>query len=71
MTFEELVAQARELSIEQRKALINVLIDSFTESTVSTPLRKKRTPNLHAGQGWMSDDFNDELPDSFWLGEDE
>jgi antitoxin (DNA-binding transcriptional repressor) of toxin-antitoxin stability system len=30
----------------------------------------KRTPGLFPGI-WMSDDFDDELPDSFWLGEDE
>ena len=30
-----------------------------------------RVLGLHAGQGWMSDDFTAELPDSFWLGEDE
>ena len=30
---------------------------------------KPFTFGLHAGMGWMSDDFDDELPDSFWLGE--
>ncbi len=30
----------------------------------------ERIPGLFVG-GWMSDDFDDELPDSFWLGEDE
>jgi prevent-host-death family protein len=29
-----------------------------------------RIPGLQAGQMWMSDDFDAELPDSFWLGED-
>lgn len=29
-----------------------------------------RVPGLHAGMGWMSDDFNDPLPDAFWLGEE-
>lgn len=29
-----------------------------------------RIAGLHAGMGWMSDDFDDELPDSFWLGEE-
>ena len=24
---------------------------------------------LHAGEVWISDDFNAPLPDSFWLGE--
>ncbi len=31
---------------------------------------KKRVVGLHEGQGWISDDFNDELPDEFWFGED-
>lgn len=29
-----------------------------------------RIAGLHAGMGWMSDDFDAELPDSFWLGEE-
>jgi hypothetical protein len=33
--------------------------------------RLPRTPGLHQGKVWMSDDFNDSLPDKFWLGEDE
>ena len=31
---------------------------------------KERIAGLHDGQGWISDDFNDELPDEFWFGED-
>lgn len=30
----------------------------------------QRIAGLHAGQIWMSDDFNDPLPDEFWLGDD-
>lgn len=30
-----------------------------------------RIPNLHAGLIYMSDDFDDPLPDSFWLGEED
>lgn len=37
---------------------------------MSPPEKGKRIPNLHPG-GWISDDFNDPLPDEFWLGEDE
>lgn len=29
----------------------------------------KRVPDLHQGKIWMSDDFNEPLDDSFWLGE--
>jgi hypothetical protein len=32
--------------------------------------RKKRKAGLHDGEMWMADDFNAELPDSFWLGEE-
>ncbi len=27
-----------------------------------------RVLGLHEGQGWISDDFTDPLPDEFWLG---
>ena len=32
--------------------------------------RKPRTPGLAKGMIEMADDFNDPLPDSFWLGEE-
>jgi antitoxin (DNA-binding transcriptional repressor) of toxin-antitoxin stability system len=31
---------------------------------------KKRVFGLHRGQIWVSDDFDDPLPDEFWLGEE-
>ncbi len=31
---------------------------------------KERILGLREGQVWTSDDFDDELPDSFWLGEE-
>ena len=30
----------------------------------------RRIAGLHAGQTWISDDFDAPLPDSFWLGEE-
>ncbi len=33
--------------------------------------QKERVLGLREGQVWTSDDFDDELPDSFWLGEEE
>lgn len=35
------------------------------------PMTQPRILGLHEGQGWISDDFTDELPDTFWLGADE
>lgn len=28
-----------------------------------------RVLGLHAGSAWISDDFDDELPDEFWFGD--
>ena len=33
-------------------------------------LQKPRVAGLHAGMGWVSEDFDAELPDSFWMGEE-
>ena len=29
---------------------------------------KQRVAGLHAGMGWVSDDFDSPLPDDFWMG---
>jgi antitoxin (DNA-binding transcriptional repressor) of toxin-antitoxin stability system len=35
-----------------------------------SPLSKKRIAGLHEGMMRMSDDFNNPLPDEFWLGKE-
>lgn len=37
---------------------------------IEKPEQKQRVFGLGKGY-WMSDDFDDELPDEFWLGNDE
>lgn len=37
-----------------------------TENDENAP----RVASLHRGNFWVSDDFDDPLPESFWLGED-
>jgi hypothetical protein len=32
--------------------------------------KHERIFDMHMGNYWMSDDFDDELPDSFWFGEE-
>lgn len=32
-------------------------------------LKAPRIPGLHRNSTWVSDDFDDPLPDEFWLGE--
>ncbi len=48
---------------QHAKTLVEVTQDAAAN-------QKPRIAGLHAGMGWMSDDFDDELPDSFWLGEE-
>lgn len=38
---------------------------------IQKTVRKERILGLRKGQVWTSDDFDDELPDKFWLGEEE
>lgn len=38
--------------------------------TAPVPVVKKRVLGLHPGAFVVSDDFDDPLPDEFWLGED-
>ena len=40
-------------------------------AVVSMSKPRQRTPNLEQGKIVMSDDFNEPLPDSFWLGVEE
>jgi Protein of unknown function (DUF2281) len=35
------------------------------------PAKSPRIPGLHAGQVWMSEDFDAPLPDEFWFGEND
>ena len=65
----------RELDSAPEPLLLAVL--DFIQSTkakitqVSNQSSPPRIPGLHKGEIWMSEDFNDSLPDEFWLGENE
>ncbi len=62
--FDELVEAVKQLSDEQKR----ILIQQVEQDTASH--KTERIPGLHAGKIWISDDFDDPLPDEFWLGED-
>lgn len=51
-----------------------LLIRGDTPVARITPESKTQTaariPGLHAGTTWVSDDFDEPLPDSFWLGDE-
>jgi len=68
MTLQEMIQEIPSLSIVERKALIAALVDSLTEVEKNSII--ERTPGLHSGTTWVRDDFDEPLPDSFWLGEE-
>jgi len=68
ITIETIV---NELDSVPVKLLADVLsfIRSAKSKAIQTPNQSdRRVAGLHEGQIWMSDDFNDPLPDEFWLG---
>ncbi|MBZ0279265.1 MAG: hypothetical protein K8L97_00910 [Anaerolineae bacterium] len=69
LTLEELLS---ELNANPEILLTRGISPVAKVAVAETPVQpKERILGLHEGQGWMSEDFTDELPDSFWLGEDE
>lgn len=62
VSFENLVKVIDQLSAEQKQ----ILRDLLTKSLDSKP----RILGLHESAIRTSDDFDDPLPDEFWLGED-
>lgn len=41
-----------------------------SEARLASPDAARRVLGLNAGTVWISDDFDEELPDTFWLGDD-
>ncbi len=70
----ELLTKALEeiskLSDEEQDHIASLIL---AELKLETPtVAQPRIAGLHAGNIlYISDDFDDPLPDSFWLGEDE
>jgi hypothetical protein len=83
MSYEMLLEEIKELSEEEKTALINEILETNKQAaaiieeflnrlkkpTVDNP--EPRILGLHAGSTvFVADDFDDELPDSFWLGDE-
>ena len=68
-TVSEIAEAAESLSLDEQRALLTRLSSQVREREMS-PLTQPRVLGMHRGMIWMSDDFNDPLPDEFWLSED-
>jgi len=66
--FNELLKIVDQLPDEKKQALKEHLAD--VEIVETEKPKQGRILGMHPGSIWMSDDFNDPLPDEFWLGED-
>jgi hypothetical protein len=72
---QELIRAVDELSASELKQLYNHIVETRSQ-VLAVPEESRSTPRIlglfeHSGETWMSDDFNAELPDEFWLGKDE
>jgi hypothetical protein len=69
ISYSSLIATKLEnLPVDKQQQVLDFVEFLAQKSTLD---RKdiKRVPDLHQGKICMSDDFNEPLDDSFWLGE--
>jgi hypothetical protein len=70
---EQLFDTVDQLTPDELKRLYTYILENHIQFKNDSPTESQqpRVLGLHAhlGEAWMSDDFQDELPDSFWLGE--
>ncbi|WP_017297093.1 DUF2281 domain-containing protein [Nodosilinea nodulosa] len=62
-----LLEQVRALTPAQQQTVLDFAAFLRHQSPAAA---KERIPGLHPGAFVMSDDFDEPLPDSFWLGEE-
>jgi len=65
---EEIIAKLQNLPPQQQQQVVD-FIEFLGQKYIQPEPVKKRVLGLNKGQVWMSDDFNEPLPDEFWTGE--
>jgi hypothetical protein len=69
--FEMALSLAMELSAAEKEQLLEQVTAALNQNVVGNQAKPRKLGlHEHLGEGWMSDDFHDELPDSFWLGQE-
>lgn len=70
-TSAELINKFQTLAPEQQQQVLDFVEFLGQKYTQAQKAPQKRILGLNQGQIWMSDDFNDPLPDEFWMGDGE
>jgi hypothetical protein len=64
----------KSLSLAQQQTVVDFIdflaTKQFVVSRDEEKLKQQRIPDLDRSNYRMSDDFNDPLPDEFWLGDE-
>jgi antitoxin (DNA-binding transcriptional repressor) of toxin-antitoxin stability system len=80
MFAKQIDVQEKQTTVEELLALVQdgeeiILMRGDTPVARLLPVeanpKKERILGMHPDSIWISDDFNDPLPDEFWFGEDE
>jgi hypothetical protein len=68
---ESIIQTLRVLSPERQQEVLDFadFLAQKGNGVDASDVPEKRILGLHEGKGWMSDDFNEPLPDDFWLNE--
>jgi hypothetical protein len=72
MTLKDIFAEAKDLDIQEQIQLATQLlqwVELKIKETKSIEYKKLRKPGLNPGSCIFTDDFDEPLPDDFWLGE--
>ncbi len=69
-TTSELITKLQTLPPEQQQQVLDFVEFLAQKYAQAQETPKKRVMGLHKGKIWMSDDFNDPLPDELWMGKD-
>ena len=68
--YAELISEKiKILPLEKQKEVLD-FVDFLVQRNRNIQLPSQRIPNLKKREIWISDDFNEPLSDSFWLGEE-
>ncbi len=69
LVFDLIETEFQKLSLQKQKELLQLLIAKLNvTSELENQSAPQRIAGLQEGKGWISDDFDDELPDEFWGG---